>query len=447
MTAASGGAVHGVPDRGEPVVTTGARNGARPSTYTLVHLVTGETTKDLIVSQVVLHMVEQANVEGPLRPGRVIIVFLEPARVAARHAVRQRIEQIRKLAPSIRVALIPYVSRFGLRTNARVTARMIRRLTGTGDIVFHCRGEWAVLWAAELAPYFHRAGIVADVRGAWPEEALAKRGFSGLEDADPKGVRDFHLQLATVQGALARAGEILTVSPGMREWLEQLGVTPGRLHYVPSCVPRLTYSLAVRVDQRRELGVGDELLYCFLGSAESYRTIGDGLAPFLRATFDKFDDVLLLMVTDRPKDMRSMLDASGIPESRALIVGAAHDQVWRYLCAADCGCILKQRGRLNRTWQPVKLGEYLAAGLPVVVSCGIGQVDRVITASGAGLAVELFDGDGAGLASEAVRVHDALRNDAARMRERALQLCSDEFLWSRYTDRVRLAYTRALEAS
>jgi glycosyltransferase involved in cell wall biosynthesis len=417
------------------------------SAYTLVHLVAGETTKDLVIPQVVLHMVEQAKVDGPLRPSRVVVVFLEPARIAAQRAVRERVAQIRKLAPSVRVALIPYVSRFGLKANAHVTARLIRRLAGSGDVVFHCRGEWAVLWAAELAGYFDHAGIVADVRGAWPEEALAKRGFSGPENADAQGVRDFHLQLAIVQEALARAGEILTVSSGMRDWLERLGVTPGRLHYVPSCVPRLTYSHAVRVDQRRELGVGDELLYCFLGSAESYATIGDGLAPFLRATFDAFDDVRLLMVTDRPKDMRSILDASGIAESRALIVGAPHDQVWRYLCAADCGCILKQRGRLNRTWQPVKLGEYLAAGLPVVVSCGIGRVDDMITASGAGLAVDLFDGDDADLASEAVRVHDALRNDATRMRERALQLCSDEFLWSRYVDRVRHAYSRALDAS
>src|SRR6185312_13287685 len=108
-------------------------------------------------------------------------------------------------------------------------------------------------------------------------------------------------------------GEVLTVSQGMVHWLLQLGVDQRRLHYVPACVPRLTYSGQVRNEVRTQLGITDELLYCFLGSAESYGTIGDGIVPFLRATFQRFADVRLLMVTDEPDAIRALLQQQGLP--------------------------------------------------------------------------------------------------------------------------------------
>lgn len=416
------------------------------SGYTLVHVVTGETTKNLIVSQVVAPMVEQAKTNGKLQPERTLIVFLEPARVAMRRSLRNRVADIRRLAPELRVALVPYVSRLGLRNRARVTAPIIRALAGAGPVVFHCRGEWAALWAANMAASFRQAGIVADIRGSWPEEALAKRGLRDLKGADADIVRDYESQVETVKQAVAKADEVLTVSPGMVSWLLQLGVEAHRLHYVPSCVPRVTFSGNVRNEVRTQLGITDELLYCFLGSAESYSTIGDGIVPFLRATFQRFADARLLMVTDEPETIRSLLHQQGLPNDKLLIVSAPQERVWTYLCAADCGCILKAPGRLNWTWQPIKLGEYLAAGLPVIVSRGIGDVDTTVTVAGAGVAVELFDGDANTVIGEAVRVHEVLRMDRDALRERALKLCEERFLWSCYIDEVRSAYARALNA-
>lgn len=414
--------------------------------YTLVHVVTGETTKDLILSQVLAPMVEQVRVRGPLGPERVLVVFLEPARVAVRRRLRARFRDMRRLAPGVKIALMPYVSRLSIRSNARAAAPVIRAMAGSRDVVFHCRGEWAVLWAACLAKSFRTSGIVADIRGSWPEEALAKRGIADLSAADAPAVRDYQSQLETVKKAITAADQVLTVSRGMLDWLLQLGVDAQRLHYVPSCVPRLTFSRSVRDEMRSRLGIGDELLYCFLGSAESYATIGDGIVPFLRATFERFADVRLLMVTDQPNVVRRRLLEADLPSNRMLFESAPHEEVWRYLCAADCGCILKAPGRLNRTWQPVKLGEYLAAGLPVVVSRGIGDVDTTITKAGAGIAVELFSGDANLVNAEALRVHEALERDGKGMRVRALELCEQHFLWTCYIDDVRSAYAHALSA-
>ena len=419
---------------------------AHSTAYTLVHLVAGETTKDLVIPQVVSHMALQARTEGPLRPRRVVIAFLEPARVAMRRAIRRHVRTLRRATPGVRVMLIPYVSRFSIKANAAIIGHLMRLRIGGGDVVFHCRGESTVSWAAEMSKQLGRAGIVADIRGAQPEETLAGRGFATLEEADARSSRDFHFQLAAVQNALSRAQEVFTVSAGMREWLETIGIAAERIHYVPCCVSRVAYSPDVRARMRRTLGFGDELVYAFLGSAWSYGIIGDGLTSFLRATFGQFADTRLLMLTDQPDQMRARLAADGIPPSRATVLRVPHGEVWGYLCAADCGCILKAPGRLNRTWQPVKLGEYLGCGLPVIVSRGVGRVDGLIQRSGAGLVVDIFGRGDPGITAEAARVHNALCMDGEAMRNRALNLCRDEFLWNCYIDQVRAAYARSVIA-
>jgi len=87
-----------------------------------------------------------------------------------------------------------------------------------------------------------------------------------------------------------------------------------------------------------------------------------------------------------------------------------------------------------------------AAGLPVVVSRGIGDVDTTITKAGAGIAVDLFDGQANSVNAEALRVHEALARDGKGMRARALELCEQHFLWTCYIDDVRSAYAHALSA-
>lgn len=419
---------------------------AKPTmSYSVVHLVTGETRKDLVVPQVVTHMVQQARVPGSGQPRRVVVLFLEAARIAARQSVRDWVREVQAAAPEVKVSLLPYVGRLGLRANARALSVVVRRLTRGGDVAFHCRGEWSVLWAAELARSVSRAGIVADIRGAWPEEALAMHGVDDLANADARDIRDYQQRTAMVRTALDHADQVLTVSPGMMDWLLELGVQEDHLQYVPSCVPRVTYSPVVRADIRRDLGLGEALTYAFLGSAFSYATIGDGLAPFIKATFERFADVRLLMLTDQPDAMRSRLDADGIASDRIHVLRAPQHDVWRYLCAADCGCILKAPGRLNRTWQPVKLGEYLAAGLPVVVSRGVGRVDDLIDRTGAGIVVDLFSHP-AGPAREAIRVRELLGSEREHMCASAIRLCEEQFLWSRYIETVRHAYASALRA-
>ena len=96
--------------------------------------------------------------------------------------------------------------------------------------------------------------------------------------------------------------------------------------------------------------------------------------------------------------------------------------------------------------QPTKLGEYLAAGVPVVVGRATGAVGEIITGADAGVIVDVFGRDDKSIAEEARRVAELIARDGVRMRDNALRLCDEHFTWVRYVDRVRTAYRMSLGA-
>ena len=68
----------------------------------------------------------------------------------------------------------------------------------------------------------------------------------------------------------------------------------------------------------------------------------------------------------------------GVPEDAFAVRRVAPDQVPAELEAADAGLSLIKQSFSKRSSSPTKVGEYLAAGLPVVSTAGIGDCDRML---------------------------------------------------------------------
>jgi glycosyltransferase involved in cell wall biosynthesis len=101
------------------------------------------------------------------------------------------------------------------------------------------------------------------------------------------------------------------------------------------------------------------------------------------------------------------------PDLRLLIVNrGSHDAIARAIAAAGADGVSvvastpeEMPGHLQRAWAgisfikpvfskqgafPTKLGEYLAAGLPVIISAGVGGTDELVAATGVGAVVARF---------------------------------------------------------
>lgn len=426
-------------------MTTAALAGQ--TSYALVHLVAGESMKDLIGSQVIDHMAIQATTLGPDAPARVAVGLLEPGRIVLRSPFRRRIRELRQRAGSaLKIAAMPYVSRLGVPFNARRLARVLRRLGGGQELILHCRTESAVRWAAAMRPYCAPVAIVADIRGIWPEEWLFAQGLDGPQAANDVQLAGYKAAMHDLNDALVAADEVICVSDAMSEWLQayhHLRVSPT---VVPCCVRRITFDAERRTVIRRELGFGDDLVFAYAGTVTRYQHVDDGIIPFLAAAMASERRVRFLCLTSAPDHFRALLERHGL-SNRSVVMRVTQPLVAEYLSAADAGLLLRADSRMTRVSMPVKLGEYLASGLPVIASRVPGWIDEIVTTKGAGVSVRCFAVSAEQLREEAARAVRELIERGPLLRERALELCQQKFVWSAHLSSTRGVYIRALEAA
>ena len=418
-----------------------------PSPYAVVHLVVQEATKPLIESQVVDHMNWQASAPGSATPAKVIVVLLEPLRTAIRPRLTRHIRKLRQRAPNIAVTLWPYVGRLGLSKNARLLAGRLRRLTGGSRVVFHCRNESATEWGLALRNFVENSAVVADIRGPWAEERLFERQRNHHPDRPSALSIDYEQSIARLRRLTADTSLAMTVSQGMIEWLADKGIRSEGVVYVPCCVQRVTFDSAQRAAARHRLRLDRKTVFVYLGSVDARQYLVPEVIPFVREAMRQRDDVHLLAITPNIQNLRALLAAEGIPNERATICSAPQRDVAPLLAAGDAGLIMVRHGPLASLVQPVKFAEYLAAGLPVVVSRSARCVASLVSQYGAGLVVDVPSDRPGELSQTVQRTLECMSASAPEMRANAIRLCTDELLWSAHTDVVRQSYIRALEST
>ena len=79
---------------------------------------------------------------------------------------------------------------------------------------------------------------------------------------------------------------------------------------------------------------------------------------------------------------------------------ASREEMPGYLSAAQAGLSFRLETASQRACSPIKNGEYLACGLPVVSTPGAGDYSALVVREKVGVVVERFDEAGLGIAAE-----------------------------------------------
>ena len=151
----------------------------------------------------------------------------------------------------------------------------------------------------------------------------------------------------------------------------------GPMSVLPCCVmpERLeVISVSDRATSRQELGIPlDAKVVAYSGGLSSYQCI-DEILDLMRRMHE-FDKRLFFMILTKAQDiLMEKIKAIGLSSDCVRTKACAPVEVSRYLQTADVAVILRKDNLLNRTASPVKIGEYLASGLGVIVSPCIGDV-------------------------------------------------------------------------
>ncbi len=248
------------------------------------------------------------------------------------------------------------------------------RFTGPAPIVVHCRNQGAA--AAGVCALLRPAlRVLLDLRGDPIDEVQQK----------PPAYRRYMER--TLRTAVEGADALNTVSHRLVEAMDaRYAIRPGIPRSVIGCcvdVKQFFFDSALRRQHRQALGLADNFVICYCGSMASDQR-PDAIADAVAALLDALPEGRFLAITNERKPLESELQRAGVPLSRVVFAAVAHDQVAGYLMAADIGLLLRENRQTNLVASPVKFGEYLRCGVPVLLTPYVGDYSALAASHGIG---------------------------------------------------------------
>ena len=397
-------------------------------------------TGGVIEAQVVAALRDQSRIAGQPETS---LIFLENARVAFGRQARDARKRYRRMWPDAKITVLPFVSRWGqsAAVTSLTTYLMSERLDSS-TIIFHCRGPQATLTAHRARRALGKGRVVFDLRGASAYEAISRLGFPHREDLSPKAEQVYSKNLTRDQRAVSVADWILAVTPGLAAYaVEELHANPDRVAVVPSCVSHLAFDEEARKRIRTEWGVGDAPVFVYSGRLGPERLPDHLFRVFAAARqVDERARLIIFSYLNELGPLEAWLDRAGVPASSVLLTSDTRDKVFASLCAADAGMLfLPDASCFNDINLPIKIPEYLAGGLPLIVNSAVGSVPALVESRNLGWVIDPPISDSS-LMETMRRVVTSLADDRQGLRQRSLQTAQELFLWKNHVPTIRLAY-------
>ena len=216
------------------------------------------------------------------------------------------------------------------------------------------------------------AKVVFDVHGASPDE----EEMSGSSAGRIKTMTDWE------QEALQKADFRIYVSNRMKHFFEAKYNLPSLPHIeVPCCVHSSKFSMteAQRRAKRLELGIDDKFVIAYLGTLSVWQWPDAMFSLFsiIKKMNPKCFFGLFIPKHDHEK-AKSFIDKYNIPNDSFFLKEVPHSNIGSFLGAVDAGLLLRKFNPVNLVSSPTKFGEYLAAGVPVIATDGIGDTSEFI---------------------------------------------------------------------
>jgi glycosyltransferase involved in cell wall biosynthesis len=255
----------------------------------------------------------------------------------------------------------------------------------------HARSHIAATIALALKKRFGLK-MIFDVRGLMAEEYVDANHWK-------EGNVPYRLTKTMESRALRAADGIVTLTekiwPAIRNWkgLEGRDV----IHEVVPCctdLERFRFSMEDRARVRAELGVRDGFVLVYSGSVGSWY-LADRMADFFVTLLKLKPESHFIWLTGGSQTLiDNLMSERGVSRDQYSVRTVAPTEVSAYLSAADAGIAFYKPTFSRQATSPVKVSEYLACGLPVIINAGVGDSDTFVSDQRVGAVVSDFSDAG-----------------------------------------------------
>lgn len=220
-----------------------------------------------------------------------------------------------------------------------------------------------------------RLRVVIEHEGDIASECLYRWAYGKFEPPPDEPPAEFRAEydyiVAKQKGELLKAdGAVLVTKEHLALWEKRLGSRLNAL-VLPTMFDSAQFSFSAERRQtlRAQLGLGDKLVMVYSGSVSMPWQRFEYVCRFTRELLSLGYPVCLLALvhTDGHPMARKVILQHGL-EQASLLRAVAPAEMSAWLSAADVSLFLRHNHVMNRIVTSAKLGEYLAAGLPLVTT-------------------------------------------------------------------------------
>src|SRR5262245_15831163 len=249
------------------------------------------------------------------------------------------------------------------------------------DLV-HARGYVPAFIAQRLGRPF-----LFDMRGFWPDE----RADGGLWTRKSVGYR---LWKRIERSLLRDARAVVVLTERAKEEIARLRLAPPStpVRVIPTCAD-LTRFRAVPESGRPHECRGARPRYLVFGATGTWYRRDETLDLAARALARDPAAVLHVLTLDDLAPIEEGLARRGVAAGRRLVRAVPPADAPRWISGARAAIVLLRSAWSKGASCPTKLGELFGCGVPVLMTAGRGDADRILDGDHVGVTVTAFDAD------------------------------------------------------
>lgn len=261
---------------------------------------------------------------------------------------------------------------------AQAFVRLARRALLSRPSILHARSYLPGAVAQTLAAMSPGTRFIFDCRGLMADE-YADGGYWSRSSLR------YRLVKRVERIMFHRAGAVVTLTKRLRAWLhDHAWVRPrATVEVIPCCVDLDEFRATddERQRARAALGAGDRFVLAYSGNLGSwYRE--DEMARLFAALRRRRPSLFAVFTRASADRLRAALRREGVADDDVVVRALAPNEMARWLAGADAGLSFAEPWFSKIASSPVKVAEYLALGIPVVMNRGIGDGDALLVEKG-----------------------------------------------------------------
>lgn len=254
----------------------------------------------------------------------------------------------------------------------------------------HCRSYISGLVALDIK---QKTGIefLFDMRGFWADERVDGKIWS-LKNPIYKYIYNYFKKKE--KQFFNESKHIISLTHKAVDEIKSFGlsnVNAEKISVIPCCVNTELFdtqsiSNSLTLDIRRNLGLGvNDYIIGYVGSLGTWYMLPEMMQLYAQLRKAKGNTKFLFVTREDKENIYSAARKEGVPENEIIISSCMHHEVPAYMSLFNLSIFFILPAYSKMASSPVKQGELMAMGIPIICNAGVGDTDRIIEEGNAGI--------------------------------------------------------------